>query len=357
MRSARPGSALLSDPRDSGARSAGAFRSGEDTSHLHTRTITGLGRARGWGTMRKECAAIPSRRVEHEVEVVVSTPLRLMAVHAHPDDEASSTGGLLALSASQGVETVVVTCTDGALGDDLGGAKPDDPAHDRERVVMLRKAELDASCAILGVSVLATLGFADSGMMGWPENSAEGSFWSMDVAEAAAPLIALMEHHRPDVVVTYDANGFYGHPDHIQAHRITLFATEATGIPAKVYFPTFPRSVTPAFVEALREAGEEVPEPPRADGDGPSTEWGTPDDEVSAWIDCSSVVRKKRAALEAHATPDSQHVLHENHLGTVRSDVRSRGVRPSPRSDWHSDSGVRSLRRPAITAVIAPLHW
>jgi LmbE family N-acetylglucosaminyl deacetylase len=219
-----------------------------------------------------------------------------MAVHAHPDDEASSTGGLLARSALEGVSTIVVTCTDGALGDDHDGSKPDAAGHDRARVVEMRRRELEESCRILGVDVHESLGYADSGMMGWPENDAPGAFWSIDVAEAAEPLIALMERYRPQVVVTYDHNGSYGHPDHIQAHRITLAAAEATGIPDKIYFPTFPRSITPGFIEAFTEAGLELPP---EDG---AQEWGTPDEEIDAWVDCSFVVEKKRAALGAHAS-------------------------------------------------------
>ncbi|HWD24180.1 MAG TPA: PIG-L family deacetylase [Acidimicrobiales bacterium] len=226
-----------------------------------------------------------------------------MAVHAHPDDEASSTGGLLALSASEGIETIVVTCTNGALGDDMGGAKPNSEGHDVERVVELRKAELARSCEILGVAEHVILGYPDSGMKGWPENDAPGSFWSMNVAQAAEPLAELMNRYQPQVVVTYDANGFYGHPDHIQAHRITLRAAETTGVPAKIYFPTFPRSAMARFFEALKEAGEEIPEP--GDTEGEATlpeEFGTPDEDVSAWLDCSAVVEKKRQALAAHAS-------------------------------------------------------
>jgi LmbE family N-acetylglucosaminyl deacetylase len=238
-----------------------------------------------------------------EAQYVSVPPLTLMAVHAHPDDEASSTGGLLARSSAEGITTVVVTCTDGALGDDAGGAKPNTEGYDRDRVVATRHAELARSCEILGVSWLEQLDYRDSGMMGWPENDAPGSFWSLDVDEAARPLVALMERYRPQVVVTYDANGFYGHPDHIQAHRVTVAAAEATGIPAKVYFPTFPRSITPLFLEALREAGEEIPEPSDAEGEVTEPEtWGTPDEEVSAWIDCSAVVELKRQALAAHAS-------------------------------------------------------
>jgi LmbE family N-acetylglucosaminyl deacetylase len=238
-----------------------------------------------------------------EAHCVSVLPLTLMAVHAHPDDEASSTGGLLARSAAEGIRTVVVTCTDGALGDDAGGAKPNTEGHDRDRVIATRRVELARSCEILGVSALEMLGYRDSGMLGWPENDAPGAFWSFDIAEAARPLVALMEQYRPQVVVTYDANGFYGHPDHIQAHRVTIAAAEATGIPAKVYFPTFPRSVTGAFTEALREAGEPMPEIADADGDvTPPDAWGTLDEEVSAWIDCSGVVAQKRQALAAHAS-------------------------------------------------------
>src|SRR6476659_1534130 len=94
-------------------------------------------------------------------------PLTLMAVHAHPDDEATGTGGLLARSAAEGIRTVLVTCTDGGCGDGPGGVKPGEPGHDPAAVAASRQAELEASCAILGVSDLEMLGYADSGMAGW----------------------------------------------------------------------------------------------------------------------------------------------------------------------------------------------
>ena len=171
-----------------------------------------------------------------------NSDLTLMAVHAHPDDEASSTGGVLARYSRDGVNTVVVTCTDGSLGDAPGGIKPGEPGFDEALVIETRRRELDESCALLGVDHLERLNFKDSGMMGWPSNEAPGAFWQMSVEAAAAPLIALMERYRPQVVVTYDSNGSYGHPDHIQAHRITLHAAEVTAIPDKLYFPVIPRS-------------------------------------------------------------------------------------------------------------------
>src|SRR5215472_10935022 len=163
-------------------------------------------------------------------------PLTLMAVHAHPDDEAIGTGGILARYAGEGVRTVLVTCTNGELGDAPGGLKPGDPGHDEKVVVPVRRSELEASCKVLGVSHLELLGYHDSGMEGWPQNDAPGSFWRTPVPEAAARLAELMRTYQPQVVVTYDENGFYGHPDHIQANRITHAALEQWGEPAKLYY-------------------------------------------------------------------------------------------------------------------------
>jgi LmbE family N-acetylglucosaminyl deacetylase len=221
--------------------------------------------------------------------------LTLMAVHAHPDDEATSTGGVLARYRAEGVRTVLVTCTRGELGDAPGGLKPTDPGHDEALVVRTRQTELEASCAILGVSDLELLGYHDSGMMGWPENEAPGCFWNTPVEAAAARLALLFDEYRPDVVVTYDANGFYGHPDHIQAHRITVAATEATGIPAKLYFPTIPRSALAEFAKLMAESGME--DPPSAESMG---EIGTSDELVTTYVNCEQFAPIKRAALAAH---------------------------------------------------------
>lgn len=148
-------------------------------------------------------------------------PLTLMAVHAHPDDEAIGTGGILARYSDEGVRVVLVTCTNGELGDAPGGIKPDDPAHDESAVVALRRQELQASCEVLGVHHLELLGYHDSGMEGWPQNEAPDAFWNTPVDVAAHKLADLMRIYEPQVVVTYDENGFYGHPDHIQANRVT----------------------------------------------------------------------------------------------------------------------------------------
>lgn len=224
-------------------------------------------------------------------------PLTLMAVHAHPDDEATSTGGILARYGDEGVRTVLVTCTDGQLGDGPGGVKPGEAGHDADEVVRLRRTELQASCDVLGIDHLELLGYRDSGMEGWPQNDDPASFWQVPVAEAAAPLAALMERYRPQVVVTYDARGFYGHPDHIQAHRVTMEAARITGIPDKVYFTAVPRSRLAAFADRLRASGVE---PPSNLADDP--EFGTPDELIGAVIDCTPYAGRKFESLAAHAS-------------------------------------------------------
>ncbi len=232
-------------------------------------------------------------------------PLTLMAVHAHPDDEASSTGGVLAKYSGEGIRTVVVTCTNGELGDAAGGAKPGETGHDEAAVVAQRRQELAKSCQVLGVSQLELLGYHDSGMMGWSQNEAPEAFWNTPVAEGAERLAHLFDRYQPQVVVTYDANGFYGHPDHIQAHRITVAALELAPIPQKLYFPVIPQSEMEGFLELMRAAGDEPPT-----NDEESLDLGTPDEQVAARVDCSTVVGAKYRALEAHASQiDNQFFL------------------------------------------------
>lgn len=228
-------------------------------------------------------------------------PLTLMAVHAHPDDEATGTGGVLARYAAEGVRTVLVTCTDGGCGDGPGGVKPGEAGHEPAAVVLMRRQELEASCEVLKISALETLGYADSGMMGWASNDAPGAFWRTPVEEGAARLAELMRRYRPDVVVTYDENGFYGHPDHIQAHRITMAALELSGLTPKVYWTTVPRSGMQRFGEVMREFGEEMPEPDPAEA-AAMAEIGLPDDEITTWVDTTAFSGQKFDALAAHAS-------------------------------------------------------
>jgi N-acetyl-1-D-myo-inositol-2-amino-2-deoxy-alpha-D-glucopyranoside deacetylase len=159
----------------------------------------------------------------------------LLVVHAHPDDESIETGITMARYAAAGVPVTLVTCTLGELGEII----PADLAYlGAERGDLLGKyriGELDAACAALGVQDHRFLGgpgrWRDSGMMGLPSNDDPGCFWQADLDEAALDLVAIIREVRPRVMVSYDDRGFYGHPDHIQAHRVAWRAFQLAGDP------------------------------------------------------------------------------------------------------------------------------
>ena len=233
--------------------------------------------------------------------------LTLMAVHAHPDDEAIGTGGILARYSALGFRTVLVTCTNGEQGDGQGGTKPGDDAHSPATVAATRQAELQRSAEILGISHLELLGFRDSGMMGWQANGDPGVFCNVDLAQASGRVADLMRTYRPQVVVTYDENGGYGHPDHIQAHRATVAAAEQTGIPAKLYYGAVPRSGFAQLRELLASSGM-----PTAQLDELPADFGKPDEEITTVVDVSAYVDQKRRSLAAHASQTENFFF--NHL-------------------------------------------
>ncbi|MHB1776893.1 MAG: PIG-L family deacetylase [Acidimicrobiales bacterium] len=220
----------------------------------------------------------------------------LMAVHAHPDDEVLFTGGALARYGAEGVRTVVVTCTGGELGYGRDGVAGRTAAADQAEVAAARRRELEASCRLLGVHELALLGYRDSGMAGWPSNRAAGAFAAAPLEEAAARLAELLERHRPQVVVTYGADGFYGHPDHVQAHRATVAALDRTGVADKTYFVAVPRSHLATAAELAAAADLTLPDWLA------SPAFGTDDRLVTTTLDCRSVAGVKFDALAAHAT-------------------------------------------------------
>ncbi len=230
----------------------------------------------------------------------MNPPLTLMAVHAHPDDEAIGTGGMLARYASEGIRTVLVCCTNGELGDLPGGIKPDHDTHDVVAVVKARLEELRSSRDILGVTHLETLGYHDSGMMGWPQNDAPHAFWKTPLDEASARLCELMKRYQPQVVVTYDENGFYGHPDHIQANRATMAAAKATGIPSKVYYTAIGKRVIGRMAQRVRELLPEKADDWNFDPDDPP--FGVDDDTITTVVDVSEFLQPKRASMDAHAS-------------------------------------------------------
>jgi LmbE family N-acetylglucosaminyl deacetylase len=219
-----------------------------------------------------------------------------MAVHAHPDDEAIGTGGVLARYSAEGVRTVLVTCTNGEQGDAPGGVKPGAAGHDPAQVAATRLEELRTAAGYLGISNLETLGYRDSGMVGWGANEDPGVFCNVPLAEAAGRVAGHMQRYRPQVVVTYDSDGGYGHPDHIQAHRAAVAAAESTGVPAKVYYSAVPRSAVQGMRERLQAAGVNV-----ADFGLPD-DFGVPDQLITAAVDVSAYVDAKLRALNAHAS-------------------------------------------------------
>lgn len=222
--------------------------------------------------------------------------LTLMAVHAHPDDEVLGTGGVLARHAREGIRTVLVTCTNGEQGDGPGGVKPGEPGHDEEEVRRRRLAELRESAACLDIGHIELLGHRDSGMAGWEANHAPDAFTNVPVDQAARRLGELMERYRPQVVVTYDERGGYGHPDHIQAHRITMAAVGLTGVPDKLYYTAVPREGVREMFARVRELGIDLGEEELPD------DFGVPDEEITTVVDVSAYAEHKRKALQAHAS-------------------------------------------------------
>jgi N-acetyl-1-D-myo-inositol-2-amino-2-deoxy-alpha-D-glucopyranoside deacetylase len=219
----------------------------------------------------------------------------LLLVHAHPDDESIGTGVTMARYAAEGVPVTLVTCTLGELGEIIPPGLAHLSAGPRNRLGAYRRAELAAACTALGVSDQRFLGgpgrWHDSGMAGLPDNDAPGCFWRADVAEAAAELAAVIREVQPRVLVTYDENGFYGHPDHIQAHRVARRAVTAaadrdaavSGEPwqvAKFYVTAMPRSV------AAADGGR----------------FSVPDEQVTTQIDGGAYLAAKTRAMRAHAT-------------------------------------------------------
>jgi len=222
-----------------------------------------------------------------------------MAVHAHPDDEASSTGGVLAKYASEGIDTVVVTCTNGELGDLPGGIKPDQEGHDEAEVVRLRKDELERACKILEVAHLEMLGYRDSGMADWEHKGHADAFCNVPLDEATGKVVALIEKYRPEVVVSYNQDSAYNHPDHIQASRVAIAASERTGIPKKVYLTAMRANRFQRIREILEAQGVELPPRPQ-----PNPDWIKKSQEqeklITTTVDVVPYVARKLSALRVH---------------------------------------------------------
>jgi LmbE family N-acetylglucosaminyl deacetylase len=227
-----------------------------------------------------------------------------MAVHAHPDDEASSTGGVLALYSDQGIRTIVVTCTNGEFGDAPGGIKPGQDGHDEQAVAQLRLAELRQSAKILGVSDLETLGYHDSGMPDWEYKFRPDAFCNVPLADVANRIAGLIEDYRPQIVITYDDKGPYQHPDHVHASLAAQQAVAQSGTPAKLYLSAMRPSAWAKIMEALREAGEDVPSWDQDTEEARAAARAAAESEarITTTVDIREVLERKREALFAHGS-------------------------------------------------------
>jgi N-acetyl-1-D-myo-inositol-2-amino-2-deoxy-alpha-D-glucopyranoside deacetylase len=255
--------------------------------------------------------------VEPLGESIDMTPLdhphRVLLVHAHPDDEVISTGGTMAHYASEQALVTLITCTLGEEGEVVVPELRHLAADRDDQLGPRRIQELAAACEALGVTDHRFLGGAgrwrDSGMMGLPTNDRPECFWQADLAEATRDLVAIMREVRPQVVITYDENGGYGHPDHIQAHRVAVAAYECCGDasyepdlgvtwqPSKLYYTVIPRAAFREGMKAMRERGFETP---FEEGDEPS--FIVDDELVTTSIDTAEQVSAKVAAMRAHAS-------------------------------------------------------
>jgi len=280
---------------------------------------------------------------------------RLLLVHAHPDDETITTGATMARYAAEGAQVTLVTCTSGEEGEVLVDELAHLAADAEDRLGEHRRGELAAAMAALGVTDHRLLGgpgaFRDSGMMGTAANNRPECFWRADLREAADLLVPVIREQRPGVLVTYDDNGGYGHPDHIQAHRVATYATALAAVPSyrpdlgdpwdvpKVYWTAMPRSVVQSGIEKMAAAGTDFLGVASAD----DLPFVVPDDAVDAAVDGSAFVEAKLEAMRAHATQiavDGRFYALSNRIGMeawATEFYRLAKGRPGPADPWEGD--------------------
>jgi N-acetyl-1-D-myo-inositol-2-amino-2-deoxy-alpha-D-glucopyranoside deacetylase len=264
---------------------------------------------------------------------------RLLLVHAHPDDESIGTGATMAKYAAEGAGVTLVTCTGGERGEILV-PELEHLAWDRDdKLAEHRRGELDEAMVALGVTDHRFLGgfghYSDSGMAWHDDGYAiagddrpTNAFWDTDLTEAATLLVAVIREVRPQVMTTYDQFGNYGHPDHIQAHRVAMYAAQLAAVPtyridlgepweiAKIYWQAMSQSRWRASLRALRDAGDTTSFQ-GLDPDGPLP-MATPDADLAAEIDGGAYAERKVKALLAHRTQievDGPFFALSNHVG------------------------------------------
>lgn len=243
------------------------------------------------------------------------TERRLLLVHAHPDDETIGSGATMAKYVAQGASVTLVTCTLGDEGEILLPHLAHLASDQQDSLADHRHNELADAMQALGVTDYRILGgvgkYRDSGMMGTAPNARPDTFWQADLLEASRHLVSIIREIKPQVVVTYDEFGGYGHPDHIKAHQVSTYATALAAVPsyapelgkpwqiAKLYWTAFPRSVMQAGIDMLKAAGQETGFDTQDVDDMP---FACPDDLITTVIDGEAFADQKVSALKAHAT-------------------------------------------------------
>ena len=237
----------------------------------------------------------------------VKTDKRLLLVHAHPDDETINNGVTMAKYAAEGVHVTLVTCTRGEEGEVLVESLKYLASDRDDKLGPHREIELHDAMVELGISDFRFLGapnkkWRDSGMMGAPQNDRDDVFWQSDLDEAANELVKIILEIKPQVLITYDEFGGYGHPDHIKAHRVAMRAAELSATQgwqiAKIYWNTMPRSVLQDGIDKMKAVGSDFFGAESAD----DLPFAKADELVTSVVNAQEYVPQKLAAMKAHAT-------------------------------------------------------
>ncbi len=237
----------------------------------------------------------------------VSASKRLLLVHAHPDDETINNGVTMAKYAKDGAQVTLVTCTRGEEGEVLVAELANLASDKDDKLGEHREVELKDAMAHLGIADFRFLGapnkkWRDSGMMGTPQNDRRDVFWQSDLEESANELVKIILEIKPQVLITYDEFGGYGHPDHIKAHRVAMRAAEIAETNGwkieKIYWNTMPRSVIQMGIEKMKEVGSDFFGAESVD----DLPFAKPDELVTSVVHASEFVPQKLAAMKAHAT-------------------------------------------------------
>jgi LmbE family N-acetylglucosaminyl deacetylase len=218
----------------------------------------------------------------------------LVCFHAHPDDESIATGGTIARAAAHGHRVVLVVATGGEFGESPANLGAD------ETLAMRRATETRISAELLGVSRVEFLGYRDSGMTGWEQNTHPDAFMNAPLDEAAERLAAILREENADVLTTYDWHGNYGHPDHIAVHRVGNRAGQLAGTP-NIYEATMNRDNMAEQIAQMKAANPEA-DLPDMNGTDDGVPFGLPEAELTTAIDVRDFVAKKRASMAAHAS-------------------------------------------------------